>query len=119
MGHAEVEILKVFPFERYEISVWLIEVQPDNFYAVDSILLQNGYGKVGVLGGDHVYMRLGNLFTRLDFPSNALAESDAIISNKTHGFHEHKKPKIDYSTNRSRSTLNKKEKEGEEKEGEG
>ncbi|CAD7935343.1 unnamed protein product [Amoebophrya sp. A25] len=105
--HAEVEILKVFPFSEYDIQVWLIEVQPDNFYAVDSILLSNGFGKVAVLGGDHVYMKLGNLFTRLDIPASARKEADAIMGNKTHGFHEHKKPKIDYSTNRPRSALKK------------
>ncbi|CAD7924642.1 unnamed protein product [Amoebophrya sp. A120] len=114
--HAEVEILKAFPFWKYDIKVWLIEVQPDNFYAVDAILLTNGYGKVAVLGGDHVYVKLGNIFTELDYPSSAKAEQEAIMGNKTHGFHEHKQPKIDYSTNRPRSAMKKKrdDEDGEE-----
>ena len=41
-----------FPFEDFDISVILVEVQVRNFYDLDVIFLSNGYGKVAkALGG--------------------------------------------------------------------
>ena len=91
--HAEVEIIKTFPFEKFDVRVFLIEVQIDNYYMLDAILLNNGYGKVGILGGDHVYIKLGNFQTKLALPSNVVEEQ--ILSNSD--FHSHKAPKTKLS----------------------
>lgn len=84
--HAEVEILRVFDFDKWDVKVWVVEVQPDNFFEVDSLFLGNGYAKAGVLGGDHVYVKLGDVNTRLDLPSNWREELEEK-KNTTHGFH--------------------------------
>jgi len=94
--HAEYEILRVFPFEEFDVRVWVIEVQPDNFFKIDSLLMYHGYAKFGVLGGDHVYGKIGNVLTKLDFPSNALDIYKAK-ANDTHGLWDFRQPKIEYA----------------------
>lgn len=43
-----------------------VEVQAENYYELDHIILNAGYVKVAVLGGDHVYAKLT---APLSFPS--------------------------------------------------
>lgn len=65
---AEVEIFRDFPFDRFDISVINVEVQAQNYYDLDVIFSQANYAKLAVLGGDHVYAKLGR---PLKFPDNA------------------------------------------------
>merc|ERR1711920_1161953 len=55
---AEVDIFRTFDFALFDISVISVEVQVANYYELDSIFSLAGYGKVAVLGGDHVYTKL-------------------------------------------------------------
>eukprot|EP00971_Amphidinium_carterae_P079620 1575700-Amphidinium_carterae.1 len=62
------------------------EVEVKNFYDLDVIFLSNGYGKVAVLGGDHVYAKLPR---RPDLP-NGWDEWQKTLSKD---FYTHAKPK--------------------------
>jgi len=83
---AEVEVFRHFPFDYFDISVIVVEVQVKNFYDLDVIFLSNGYGKVAVLGGDHVYAKLPR---RPDLP-NGWDEWQKTLSKN---FYTHAKPK--------------------------
>merc|ERR1712194_476157 len=65
---AEVEIFRDFPFDRFNISVVNVEVQAHNYYDLDVIFTAANYVKLAVLGGDHVYAKLGR---PLRMPDNA------------------------------------------------
>merc|ERR1712110_1048752 len=46
---AEVEIFRDFPFAKYDISVFNVEVQAANYFNLDLIFFKAGYAKVAFL----------------------------------------------------------------------
>eukprot|EP00397_Hematodinium_sp_SG-2012_P048949 GEMP01056269.1.p1 GENE.GEMP01056269.1~~GEMP01056269.1.p1 ORF type:complete len:257 (+),score=52.68 GEMP01056269.1:632-1402(+) len=62
--NSELEIFRDFPFERYDIRVISIEIQAVNYYGMDAVLLRQGYAKVAILGGDHIYAKLDHAFAQ-------------------------------------------------------
>jgi len=83
---AEVEIFRDFPFDEFDIQVINVEVQAFNYYDLDAIILNAGYAKVAVLGGDHVYAKLNS---QLAFPSRMAEWRKALAEN----FWTHEAPK--------------------------
>ncbi|CAE8645563.1 unnamed protein product [Polarella glacialis] len=88
---AEVEIFRDFPFQDFDISVINVEVQAHNYYELDAVILNAGYAKVAVLGGDHVYAKLGR---ELAFPSRMAEWRKALGEN----FWVHEAPKTATAT---------------------
>jgi len=89
---AEVEIFRQFPFEDFDIQVVNVEVQAKNYYDLDNIILNAGYAKIAVLGGDHVYAKLE---FALKFPSRMAAWRQALAQN----FWSHEAPKTAVALN--------------------
>lgn len=90
--HAEVQLFEKFPFHKFDIRTIVIELQVASFYLIDAIMTRNGYGKVAILGGDHVYVKIGDADTMLNFPNGAAMEH--AISGEN--FHDFKKPHLNY-----------------------
>eukprot|EP00930_Biecheleria_cincta_P054962 TRINITY_DN41333_c0_g1_i1.p1 TRINITY_DN41333_c0_g1~~TRINITY_DN41333_c0_g1_i1.p1 ORF type:complete len:523 (-),score=87.74 TRINITY_DN41333_c0_g1_i1:14-1582(-) len=75
---AEVEIFKDFPFHDFDIQVINVEVQAHNYYELDAVILNAGYAKIAVLGGDHVYAKLNS---QLVFPARMAEWRKALAEN--------------------------------------
>jgi len=91
----EIEILEHFDFEKYDVSVWLIETFWLDDRIVDHIMLTNGYFKAAQLAIDAVYVKVGTLW----FPPRELndywpdhqkwrchPDTKALIKSKTASF---------------------------------
>lgn len=91
---AEVEVFRDFPFTDFDVSVISVEVQARNYYELDAILLENGFAKVAVLGGDHVYAQLQHSLT---LPAGALSWRHTLSQD----FHVHVKPRTSMLTSGS------------------
>lgn len=85
--NSELEIFRDFPFERFDIRVLSVEIQAINYYGMDAILLRNGYAKVAILGGDHIYAKLDHTFSQ---PVDAIEMQIASDRN----FHNYRQPLI-------------------------
>eukprot|EP00927_Polykrikos_kofoidii_P065859 TRINITY_DN61579_c0_g1_i1.p1 TRINITY_DN61579_c0_g1~~TRINITY_DN61579_c0_g1_i1.p1 ORF type:complete len:525 (+),score=84.18 TRINITY_DN61579_c0_g1_i1:173-1747(+) len=83
---AEAEIFRNFPFDEFDIAVISIEVQVRNYYEVDALLLTGGYAKIAVLGGDHVYAKMGRPPT---LPADAVQWQETMLGD----FFAHSAPK--------------------------
>mmetsp|Transcript_41400 Transcript_41400/g.89758 ORF Transcript_41400/g.89758 Transcript_41400/m.89758 type:complete len:498 (+) Transcript_41400:69-1562(+) len=89
---AEVEIFRDFPFDEFDIQVINVEVQAKNYYDLDNIILNAGYAKIAVLGGDHVYAKLD---FALKFPARMAAWRQALAKD----FWSHEAPKTAVALN--------------------
>ncbi|CAK9024225.1 Hypothetical protein SCF082_LOCUS16534 [Durusdinium trenchii] len=89
---AEVEIFRDFPFDEFDIQVVNVEVQAKNYYDLDNIILNSGYVKIAVLGGDHVYAKLQSALT---FPSRMASWRQALAKD----FWSHEAPKTAVALN--------------------
>ncbi|CAJ1457096.1 unnamed protein product, partial [Effrenium voratum] len=89
---AEVEIFRDFPFEDFDLKVINVEVQAKNYYELDNTILNAGYAKIAVLGGDHVYAKLGS---SLAFPSRMASWRKALAQD----FWAHEAPKTAVALN--------------------
>ena len=55
---AEIEVFRNFPWDEFDVRLIIVEVSsPARYVPIDQMLLENGFGKVGVLGGDFVYAK--------------------------------------------------------------
>eukprot|EP01047_Picozoa_sp_COSAG01_P027442 COSAG01_NODE_1810_length_9181_cov_22.033142_9_plen_303_part_00 len=54
---AEIEMLSVFPFHKYDIDVWIVETFWLDHRAIDKIFMDAGYAKVAQLSIDSVYRK--------------------------------------------------------------
>lgn len=83
----EFEILTDFPFNQYDIHVFLIEADPEWVFRIDILLLTNGYQKIAVLGKDQVYVKRSHLqfLAQLEIKQESLRQegiaSDAVGGN--------------------------------------
>ena len=55
---AEIEMLSVFPFHKYDIDVWIVETFWLDHRTIDKIFMDAGYAKVAQLSIDSVYKKL-------------------------------------------------------------
>lgn len=85
--NSELEIFRDFPFHKFDIRVINVEIQAVNYYGMDAILLRNGYAKVAILGGDHVYAKLDQHFSQ---PADAVE----IQTESNRNFHTYRQPLI-------------------------
>ena len=55
---AEIEMLSVFPFHKYDIDVWIVETFWLDHRSIDKLFMDVGYAKVAQLSIDSVYKKL-------------------------------------------------------------